>query len=191
MTSRTKAGFTLIEVILVALILGFVAAIATPSFLRAMKGQRLHQAVRSVKSAARYARTMAIAGQRGMRLVLAVGDNRLAVEEGPLPPAANPVYTREQAADRIQAAADPAAPADPAPPAEPPRRPPLERRLDGITIVRVQIYDADADLEEGRAAIEYRANGTCTPYVVLLEDQDGRSAAIRVDFLGEAVDEEP
>jgi type II secretion system protein H len=194
----TKRGFTLIEVLLVTLIIGFIAAIATPSFVNSLKGQRLRQATRSVMGCGRYARTMAVSRQRAMTLTLSVGGSRISVDEGPAPANRNaPVYTREQV-ESLNGEPPPEALPDDLPPgfAPPPPPPPkaspargFTREFEGVTIKRLSIRDG-LQSEEGAATILYKSNGTCPPYEVVLADEDGKESIITVDFLGDATHEQ-
>lgn len=191
MILRTKRGFTLIEVVLVVLIIAFVAAIATPSFVNSLKGQRLKQATRLVMGCGKYARTMAVSRQRNMNLVLTVGGSRLAVEEGPAPRVKTaPVYTRDQLETLTNEATmdDLALEAKPAPaPAGPSRN--LSREMEGVKVKSLVIHDGLSS-EEGSVTIAYKSNGTCPPYEIVLVDDDGKESTIAVDFLGDATHEE-
>ncbi len=175
-------------------IIGFVAAIATPSFVKSMQGQRLRQATRTVLACGRYAHTMAVSRQRPMNLVFAVGGSSVSVEEGAAPKAtAAPVYTRNQVAAMTNAAdfgtllsnAPPDIPAGP-----PPTPRGLARVLDGIVVKRLTLRGDAGSQDSGPVAIRYKTNGTCTPYEVELVDEDGNASVITVDFLGDAEHEE-
>ena len=81
------AGFTLIEIILVLVILAVVFGISTPLFMSGVRGTKLRTAGRSIARAARYAHFMAIEKQQEMRLVidpetleLAVGPEAVATQ---------------------------------------------------------------------------------------------------------------
>ncbi len=195
MTSRTKNGFTLIEVLLVTVIIGFVAAIATPAFVKSLQGQRLRQATRTVMACGRYAHTMAVSRQRPMNLVFTLGGSQINVEEGPpLKTTVAQVYTRHQLAaitntpDFETLATNRPPDSTPATPASPPRG--LARKLDGVIVKKLARGDDPGTEEAGPASVRYKTNGTCTPYEVTLADEDGHESVITVDFLGEAEHEE-
>ena len=65
--------------LLVAAIMGIVAAIAVPSFVRSIKGNRLRAASRTIVKAGRYARSMAILSQKEMAIVFNIGSSQIAV----------------------------------------------------------------------------------------------------------------
>jgi len=200
MTSRTsRSGFTLTEVLLVAALIGFLVAVATPVFLRSLHGQRLRQATRTLLQAGRYARTMAILKGQRMSLVLNPRNNEIALREAP-PPRPAPleaIYTRDQ----VLAIAEPTLSISSPPPADrdflsppsdapepllsPPRT--LTRLLEGVRIRSVRLGDADAPGTETAIEIAYLPNGTCRPYTVVLENEVGRQAVLTVDTVGEAL----
>jgi hypothetical protein len=63
----------------------------------------------------------------------------------------------------------------------------LSRTLDRVSIKRVEIEGFEEDAHtSGSCTIVYRTNGTCTPYRVEVEDQDGAGMTIRVDLLSAA-----
>jgi type II secretion system protein H len=194
MTLRTNRGFTLIEVLLVAVIIGFVAAIATPSFVNSLKGQRLRQATRTVMSCGRYARTMSVSRQQSMNLILTLGSGHVAVEEGPAPRrSSEAIYTRDQVEALSNDAPHKLPPLDEPPPAKAPAEPlpsrSLARDLEGVKVKSLSIHDG-LQTEEGAVRITYKSNGTCPPYEVVLADEDGTESVILVDFLGDATHEE-
>lgn len=169
---------------LVAVIIGFVVAMATPSFVNSMKGQRIRQATRTVVACGKYARTLAVARQRPMKIVLQLGGGRVAVEEGPAPKvAAAQIYTRDQVGALTNAP-------DAGVPSPAPLRA-LSRQLDGIVVARVRTGEGLGEEKAGPVELLYRPNGTCVPYEVVLKDEDGHERTIRVDFLGEAALDEP
>jgi len=202
MTSRTeRTGFTLTEVLLVAALIGFLVAVATPVFLRSLHGQRLRQAARTLMQAGRYARTMAILTGRPMSLSIAPGRAEIALQELSRPRAAplEAIYTREQ----VLAASEPSLSFSTTPPEEeespsadryppsPPTSRTLTRLLEGIRILSVSVGDDESNDRETKLALVYQPNGTCRPYSVVLENEEGRQAIIKVDFVGEALCEFP
>lgn len=78
--ARRAAGFTLMELMLVVAIIGVVVAITMPMMAKSIRGNRVRMAVRSVVSAGRYARTMAILKQRETVLALDLAGGRVTVE---------------------------------------------------------------------------------------------------------------
>ena len=67
---RRRIGFTLIEILIVLVITGMVAAVAVPGFSRAMKGAHLRSGARSLAMAHKYARNMAVLRQAPMALLV-------------------------------------------------------------------------------------------------------------------------
>ncbi len=63
---RRRRGFTLIEIILVVAISLIAAAVAVPSFMRSYQAANLRTAARTVVTAGKYARNMAVLQQRQM-----------------------------------------------------------------------------------------------------------------------------
>ncbi len=68
--ARHRAGFTLIEVILVVVISLILLGVSLPHFAQAYKGTKLRIAARTVNRMARYARGMAIMRETTMTVVL-------------------------------------------------------------------------------------------------------------------------
>lgn len=65
-----KAGFTLMEVILVLVIVVIISAVSLPYFAGAYKGTKLRSATRTISRMTRYARSMAIMRETTMTVVL-------------------------------------------------------------------------------------------------------------------------
>lgn len=82
MTSRTDA-FTLIELLLVIVILGIVAAVTMPIIGAGTSSTRLAVGARTAIQAARYARTMALLHQAETMLAIGLEDGTLRVEAAP------------------------------------------------------------------------------------------------------------
>ncbi len=65
-----RAGFTLIEVILVVVVVLIISAIALPSLSSSLKGNKLRTTAQTISRMSRYARGMAIMREQKMTLVL-------------------------------------------------------------------------------------------------------------------------
>jgi type II secretion system protein H len=68
MRNSKKQGFSLIELILVAMVIGVSTAIVFPMVSRSMRGSRLRAAARSIVMLGRYARSMAVLDQETLHL---------------------------------------------------------------------------------------------------------------------------
>ncbi len=88
------SAFTLIEILLVVVVMGIAAAIAMPSFVRSIQGQRLSTAARTLATVARYARSMAVLKQSDLSLTfnLASGQVDLASPNASMPNFARTVH---------------------------------------------------------------------------------------------------
>lgn len=74
---HVSSAFTLIEVLLVIVVMGIVAAIAIPSFVHSIQGQRLSIAARTVTTVARYARSMAVLKQSDLVLTFNLANGQI------------------------------------------------------------------------------------------------------------------
>lgn len=74
--SRRAAGFTLLEMMVVAAIFGIAAAIAVPSFLQYQEDARVKSAARDVADAFHYARSRAIATGENYMVLLNLGGSK-------------------------------------------------------------------------------------------------------------------
>ena len=68
--ASARRGFTLIEILIVVVIAGMMAAIAVPGFTRAMKGAELRSAARTLAMAHKFARNTAVLRQTPMALLV-------------------------------------------------------------------------------------------------------------------------
>jgi len=190
-----NASFTLIELLLVVVVIGIVAAVTMPSFVRSIRGNRLRMAARTVIMAGRYARNMAILNQREMLVELNPDSSRVAVRSVRMPepgtggefsasdsrPGDEPPWLAEEDRDEQADETEDNTPADLGE-AE------IVRVLDGARIVDVEIRDeAGEDNDEqpgGTRRVLYASNGLCMPYSVTIADDRGETIVVRVDRLG-------
>lgn len=66
---RKKAGFTLVELLMVVVIISIMLGVASPFFVRSIQGHRLSTAARTLVTVARYARSMALLKQSDLSIV--------------------------------------------------------------------------------------------------------------------------
>lgn len=77
---RISRGFTLIELVLVILIIGFVMAIVAPTMGQMLRSNRLDNAARTVAAVLKDARARAAADAKPYRLVIDTDDNTCWIE---------------------------------------------------------------------------------------------------------------
>ncbi|MBU0714538.1 MAG: prepilin-type N-terminal cleavage/methylation domain-containing protein [Verrucomicrobia bacterium] len=75
--SHLSSAFTLIELLLVIVVMGIAVAIAMPSFVRSIQGQRLSAAARTLSTVARYARSMAVLKQSDLALTFNLANGQV------------------------------------------------------------------------------------------------------------------
>lgn len=67
---KRRAGFTLVEVILVAVVITIITGIAMPYFAGSYKGNKLRLSARTISRMSRYARSMSIMREEPLTVVL-------------------------------------------------------------------------------------------------------------------------
>ena len=190
----SHAAFTLIEVLLVLAIIGVLAAITIPTFVRSMRGNRLRAAARTVAMAGRYARSMAVLNQNAMAVRFDLDAGQISI--GPLAqqrPPPGPEAGEEAAwggfsayePSGVQTNVDAGTNGVSALGSTH-----IERRLDRVVIESVEIEDSGDRFTEGRCTVRYFTNGRCQPYTVTVTDEQGDSTIINVDALSSVSAEE-
>ncbi len=170
------SAFTLVELLLVMAIVGVMAAVTMPSFVRSMKGNRLRAAARVVVMAGRYAHSMCLLNQKELDIQFDLANGTIAVVaamiapvEGGVAPALPATGQEAVAASAGTAGVE------------------VFRKLDEVRIASVEIEDADEGSlhasDKRVRVVHYRSNGTCTPYRVRIVDDDGGAVTVNVDML--------
>ena len=190
MGTNMRRGFTLIELLLVLAIIGIAVAVTMPSMIRSMRGNQLRAAARTVVSAGRYARSMAVVSQKDLCLHISLDDGEITVQAlnpprppvradaGQDPPPASGAGQAAPTNDAAGAGTGAVASAGTAAP----EIPGLKRTLDGVRIVSVEVEDAPL-IQKGACDIIYRSNGRCRPHVIKIADSENAEVRITVDAL--------
>ncbi len=205
--SRWKKGFTLLELILVAAILGVMAAVTVPGFVQSIRGNRLRTAARNVISSGRYARSMAVMKQRRMGIFFDLKENTVAVRQLDAGDQSRDLMEFDKLAVSAESAADfnngrrqdneigpefAGATGATVQSGSSGAEFSISRELEGVEIQYVETEEGAQRFVEGRCSVAYEVNGRCSPYTVMLADSDGGRLVIDVDALASAeVNEAP
>jgi len=172
--ARPRAGFTLVEIMIVVAILGIVLAMGFPPFLESLEREPIRQAVKDVTEQLSQARARAILRGVPYQFVLRPSEDLEAggsYEMTVLP--LEPVRERsEREFDAPELTAPPTRDADL----------PARRLLDpsvAVTFLAVNFKDA---IGEGASEIHvvFHPNGTCDDFAMILE-AEGRRCGIDLD----------
>jgi prepilin-type N-terminal cleavage/methylation domain-containing protein len=194
-----KKAFTLIELMVVVMVLGIVAAVIVPNFSVFMKGNRMRLSVKSVILAGKYAKSIAVLRQRDTAVIFDFEKNIISVDFAGSETISKDAFVEDGFVDFeendmggfetiIPKEAESSTKGEQLEGIDA-----VERKLeDGIVFDRVDIGvsvladDAFGVYREGVCRVVYYTNGRCEPYTVVLKhDSDiGQSATMAVDALG-------
>lgn len=180
--SGGHGGFTLIELLLVVVISLLAMSMAVPLFANASRSNKLRVSARTVVTAHRYARGMAVLRQADM--VLLLDEARGSVQVVHLAKSddtdtntvagAAPEDAGGEATFHLGASTDAGGPVPTnAVNAE------LDRRLpEGVRITAVDVNEMQR--HEATYWVNYQPNGMCDPFEVELTNEKGRTVRVRV-----------
>jgi prepilin-type N-terminal cleavage/methylation domain-containing protein len=176
---RTGAGFTMLEILLVVVIIAIASAVALPSFARSFRGAKLRASTRMVMMMHRHAQSKAVLGQRYMAILFdEVKGTVELVDQGQAGQKKDSLFGNVGGTGGADALGpDPAGGAASAE-AAPVLDTLLVRKLEeGVKIVSFQGGKEIDDLHY----VNYYPNGMCEGYEIEIGDDENRTAHIQVD----------
>lgn len=160
------AGYTLIEILLVVVIIMVTAGISVPKFAESMKGAKLRTSARSVITAHRYARSTAVLHQKFMAIYFYTEQGKMEVVS--LTPAGSGAGE---------------ATFGEGPGEEPVYQVTIDRERSLAEGVRFEDVEMEVPGQQEREAfwVNYFPSGTCDAYTLRLEDDSGRAMMVEID----------
>lgn len=170
---RSQSGFTLIELILVLVIAGFIISLVGPA-ITTTTGLNLRTAAKKIAAGLRYARSQAVTTGQVYQTAFDIDQNQMVIEPvGEEDPYGLPAWGgREQDEENEYGDEE----------AEGRQHERKTYRLPrGITIARVIVDDEEID--QGEALIDFYPNGSCTGGDVFVTDDKERLYRIALEFI--------
>jgi prepilin-type N-terminal cleavage/methylation domain-containing protein len=184
MSLRQRSAFTMIELMLVIAIMLLATAVAVPTMVRSLRGARLRSSARTVVMVHRYARSMAVLGQKQIGVLF--DKERGKIEIVSVTSSANyderSMFLEQRSlrlpADEEKSEATAAAEEATAPPAVASE---LQRNLaEGVKIEAFAIDKEDQEYK-GIYWVNYYPNGMLDKWELLLQDEYRKRVTITVD----------
>ncbi len=174
MHTRRHAGFTLLEVLIVVLIVGIASALVIPESIKAVNGSRLRSSLEQMISLNRFARSKALLETSPMAVLYHGDIHQVQLLQLPPRQALSPGLEGLTPPPRFGEAWDPEDSS-----AEELKELRAFQLPDGISIHEVK----GAQREDQTWFILYTAGGMTDPHTVEVHDQDGRSTFLSVEGL--------
>jgi len=183
-----RRAFTLVELLLVLVIIAVVTAVAVPSFVKSIRGNRLRAAAQTVVMSGKYAWSMAVLNQKDIEVAFdrESGTIHVSLCAPPVDPEAE-FGEKEDEEDRSPFTEFPQAAEDEVPETTGAGFEEITRQLERVHIDYVVLEDGGESSPADKVrTVVYHSNGRCTPYTVRVVDEDGEAIVVEVDALGSA-----